>query len=404
MKILHINKFFDRRDGVDIYLHKLIQAQQNEGHEVHVLSTQSSKNSSAEDARYFIHRFDFSRSEGWKKDAKKASAFIWNREAKRMMQRVIKEIQPDCIHLHNIYHHFSSSILGVIRESGIRCVQTLHDYKLACPNYSMFTEGAVCERCKGGKYWNPIMHRCLAPGLLPNVLASVEMTMTKVTQSYERTVHRFIAPSRFMRDKMIEWGEPANAFAVVPNPIDVSSHRAKRGGGYFLFTGRLHPSKGVDVLIRAFAEMPNLSLRIAGTGPDEHRLKHLARTTGATNVSFLGFVEPERLQEIRALAEAALVPSIWYENCPFSVLEPMSEGIPVIGSRVGGIPELLTHGETGFLAEPGSVSDWKKSIELFMDCSEEERQKIIDHAFAYVQERHSWKGHLRALESLYGSS
>lgn len=358
MTILHIHKFFDQKGGAEQYLHRLMARQVAAGHTVHILSSRSSSNLPSPDTKYFIHQYDFSRSEGPGKDAAKALAFIWNVEARRATERVIREIQPDVIHLHNIYHHFSTSILGVIRRSGIPCVQTLHDLKLACPNYRMFTEGSVCERCKGGKYWNPILHHCLAGATGANAIAALEMTFAKATRAYERTVKRFICPSTFYADKLREWGEPASALVSLPNPADVSVQRALGGGGFILFIGRLTAEKGVETLIRASARVPQLPLRIAGTGPEEERLHHLVHTLGASHISFLGFVPPPELTQLRMHAEAVVVPSVWYENGPLAILESLGEGVPVLGSRIGGIPDIVRDGEEGLLATPGEVEAW----------------------------------------------
>jgi glycosyltransferase involved in cell wall biosynthesis len=401
MRILHINKFFDQRGGAEIYLHRLMRHQAEAGHEVHALSTRASQNAPSPDESYFIHRFDFARSEGWKEDFKKAKAFLWNTEAERATERILHDVKPDVIHLHNIYHHFSSSILTPIRASGIRCVQTLHDLKLACPNYSMFTEGKVCHRCKGGRYTNAIKHHCLARPFFANVLGASEMTMTKVTQSYERTVHRFIAPSEFLRNIMVEWGEPASKFEVVPNPADLPVSPAPSGGGYILGVGRLTAPKGFETLIRAAASIPTLSIRIAGIGPDEERLKSIARSIGAANVTFLGFVQPNDLYEMRMHADAVAVSSVWYENSPLAILEAMGEGLPVIASAIGGIPELVVDGENGILAAPGDVDAWVAALRRFMAMSSEERRIMGGIGRTRIAKRHLWPDHLRRLEEIY---
>lgn len=401
MKILHINKFFDYNGGAEVYLHRVMERQVDSGHEVHVLSTRSSKNVKTNDARYFIHQFDYSKSEGWKKDARKALSYIWNVEAKKATERIIKDVKPDVVHLHNVYHHLSTSILEPIRESNIRCVQTLHDLKLACPNYSMFTEGKVCERCKGGKYWNPIFHHCLASSTAANVLAAFEMSMTKIRQSYEKTVDTFISPSKFLRNKMVEWGEPASKFVVLRNPADLSSKKYSGGGDYVLYVGRLTVGKGVETLIRASARIPKLPLHIAGTGPEEEKLKHLVRSLGASHITFLGFVQPDELTKIRAKSEAVVVPSIQYENCPLSVLEAMGQGVPVLASKLGGNTELIKDEVEGLLAVPGDVDAWVANFQHFLSLSPEKRKEMGEKGRERIEKQHNWEDHLKGLEKEY---
>ena len=401
MKILHVNKFFDRRDGVDIYLDQLMRHQAERGHEVHVLATRAPTNVQTPDERYFVHRFNYAKSDGIREDIKKASAFLWNREAMRAMDRMLREIRPDLIHLHNIYHHLTTSILAPIRTSGIRCVQTLHDLKLACPNYSMFTQGSVCERCKGGRYWNAVTHGCLSPSLPANVLGSCEMALSKINQAYEKTVYRFIAPSEFLKAKMIEWGEPAAKFTLVRNPAVVASSPSPRGGGYILGVGRLAAIKGFETLIRAAARVPTISVRLAGTGPDEDRLKHLARSLGATNVMFLGFVHPTILDDLRANADAVVVPSICYENSPLALLEALGDGIPVLASAIGGIPELVTDGVEGLLAVPGNVDAWVANLQTFQSLSEERRREMGLKGQERIRTSHGWTEHVAKLDQVY---
>jgi glycosyltransferase involved in cell wall biosynthesis len=401
MRILHIHKFFDQKGGAEQYLHRLIERQADAGHDVHVLATRSSRDLPSPDAKYFIHQYDFSRSEGPATDAKKAIAYLWNQEARRATERVLREVKPDVVHLHNIYHHLSSSILAPIRASGIPCVQTLHDLKLACPNYKMFTEGSACERCKGGKYWNPILHHCLSSSTAGNLLAAVEMTLTKATRAYERTVKKFICPSEFYAVKMREWGEPAAKMVSLPNPAEITAQAAPGGGGFILFAGRLSVEKGLETLIRASAQVPSLPLKIAGTGPEEERVHQLADLLDAKHVSFLGFVPPDELARIRERAEAVVAPSVWYENSPLTVLEAMGQGIPVIGSEIGGIPELVRDGQEGLLAAPGKVTAWIKAFERFQALSSDERQAMGARGRQRVHERHSWDRHLQGLERVY---
>lgn len=403
MRILHVNKFFDLRGGAETYLHELMARQAARGHEVHALSTRFSGNLPSPDDRLFVTRHDYSRSEGAAKDARKAAAFIWNGEARRAMRQAIAEHRPDVIHLHNIYHHLSSSILGVIRKSGVPCVQTLHDFKLACPNYRMFTEGAICERCKGGHYLQAVKHHCLWPTFSGNMLAAVEMGLTKATQAYERTVSVFLCPSQFMADKMREWGEPPSKLKLLRNPADPGGKLAAQDGGYLLYAGRLSAEKGIETVIRAVARIPECNLKIAGTGPEEARLKQLVEMLGARNIVFLGFVRRDGNLELWDRAQALVVPSIWYENASIAVLEAMSQGLPVIASRTGGLPEQVEHQLTGVLVPPGEADAWESAIRNFLSLPPDWRKQMGQASRQRVADVFGWDKHLQQLEEVYGS-
>lgn len=401
MRILHVNKFFDLQGGAEVYLHRLMEAQRGVGHEVHALSTRDPKNLPSQDVARFVARSELDRTDGVVEDVLKAARFLWNREAGHAMERAIQDLRPDVIHLHNIYHHLSSSILAPIRKAKVPCVQTLHDYKLACPNYRMFTEGAVCERCKGGKYLEAVKHHCLASGFLPNVLAALEMGMTKARQSYERTVRVFLCPSRFLLEKMQDWGEPPGKLRYLPNPVDMPTEPAPRGGGYLLYAGRLAVEKGLESFLEAALQIPELPVKIAGRGPEEERLKSLVRSRGASHIEFVGFQSPETLVQLRARAEALVLPSVWYENASLSILEAMADGLPCLVSRIGGNPELIEDGKIGFLVKPGDSDDWVRILRRFQALSLEGRCDMGEQARLRVKERFLWSTHLRHLEEFY---
>ncbi len=402
MKILQIHKFFDLRGGAEVYLHQLINKLRERGHDVHAFSTKSASNLQSADKDYFVTRYNYDRKEGIGKDIKKAINFLWNKEAKQSLQIQINDLQPDVIHLQNIYHHLSTSILSVIRKSGIPCVQTLHDYKLACPNYKMFTKGAVCERCKNGKYYNTIINQCLFQGYAPNVLATLEMSMTKIAQSYERTVNFFLCPSHFIKNKMQEWGEPPGKLIYFPNPVDIPSVVPQRlSVGPYVFIGRLYPEKGIEILIRAVARVPSVRLNIVGEGPERNHLESLAKQIAPNRVNFLGFHTGLELEQIRNTAKAVCMPTLMYENASLSVLESMAVGVPVIASDIGGLSELISDGVSGFLVKPDSIESWIEALNQMESFTPEQRADLGQMARKHVEQNHNWQKHLDELENIY---
>lgn len=405
MRILHVNKFFDRNGGAEVYMHELMRHQSEAGHEVHVLSTRSPNNLPSQDASRFVARYDLShfdpsRPKEWKTDAIIAANFIWNREAKRAMEQALRELKPDAVHLHNIYHHLSTSILAPIRSSGITCVQTLHDLKLACPNYRMATEDAICERCKGGRYWEAVTHRCLFPGMMPNMLAAAEMGMTKLRQSYERTVRTFICPSRFMAEKMAEWGEPASKFTVVRMPID-RKPSAHRDGGYLLAVGRLSPEKGYEDLIRAAGRVPEIRIKIAGIGPVEDRLREVMRSEKIENVELVGYKRGTDLVALYDGAEAFVSSPVGYENAPLSVLDALGYGLPILATDIGGLPEMVEDGANGYLVRHGSRDAWVMALKRFAALSDEARSHMADESRRVAESFPDWTQHVELISQAY---
>jgi len=401
MTILHVNKFFGLGSGVEVYMQQLMEKQVEAGHTIHVFSTRAPTNSASPDAARFVERFDYARSEGTIRDIQKAMALVWNREAEHAMEQAIQDFQPDIIHLHNIYHHLSTSILAPIRRHRIPCVQTLHDYKLACPNYKMYTEDAICERCKGGRYLEAVKHRCLFPTTAGNMLAALEMGMTKFTQSYEKTVGLFLASSEFIRNKMIEWGEPPSKIEVVTNVTTMPATVGSRDENYFLAAARLSTEKGFEYLVRAAARVPEVNIKIAGTGPEESRLKILAESLDAVNVEFIGFQRQDELREIRRRALGFIITSVWYENAPFAVIEAMADGLPVIAHRVEGLPELVEDGFNGLLVESKNIEQLAtalKRIAFGIDCDPVQMAK---NSRTKALEKYTWDVHLKLIDAAY---
>lgn len=401
MRILHVNKFFDLNGGAEIYMHRLMEAQREAGHEVHAFSTASDKNLPSTDEKYFVTRNTLNKWQGVAKDAKKAAQFIWNREAERAMRTMLKDFKPDIVHVHNIYHHLSTSILRPVRQFHIPCVQTLHDYKLACPSYTMYTQGAPCERCRGGNYLNAVKYNCVFASLPGNLLVAFEMGLTKLFQTYEKSMNAFICPSMFMKEKMEDWGEPASKLVYAPNPVNVSSEPAQRGGGYILYAGRLSKEKGLASFLQAAVQIPELQVKIAGRGPEEELLQTIVREAGAKNVEFLGFQSPDALSPIRGRADALVMPSVCYENASTSLLEGMADGIPCIATRIGGNPELIQEGEEGWLVTPGDVKDWVATLRGFLRTPDAERARRGLAARRKILETRTWPKHLTDLDRIY---
>ncbi len=401
MRILHVNKFFDLHGGAEVYFQRVMAAQREAGHDVHAFSTRSEKNLPSDDASYFVTRNVLNQWQTPKKDVKKALQFIWNREAEQAMRKLLREQKPDVVHVHNIYHHLSTSVLRPIRQFRVPCVQTLHDYKLACPSYNMFTRGAPCERCKGGNYFNAVKYGCVFASLPGNLLVAAEMGMTKLFQSYEKTMQAFICPSQFMKEKMEDWGEPASKLVYVPNPVHAPAQPAPRGGGYVLYVGRLSEEKGIASFLEAAVQLPELPVKIAGRGPQEESLRATVRAANVKHIEFLGFQSPDALAQIRARAEAIVVPSICYENASTALLEGMADGIPCLATRIGGNPELIEDGETGWLVTPNDARDWLATLRGFLKTPTEERTRRGMSARNKIFRTRTWEIHLAKLQQIY---
>jgi glycosyltransferase involved in cell wall biosynthesis len=274
---------------------------------------------------------------------------IWYKDAQKKISQLVDETQPDIAHFHLLYHHLSPSILPVLKKKGIPIVMTVHDYKLMCPNYLMYTENDTCKRCKGHKYYNAIIHKCLKDSYAVSAYAAFEMSVHKLMQVYEKHVDTFIVPSVFMRDLMVEFGHNPTKIVVIPHFVDpqfletakqVESIKAEKP--YLLYFGRLSEEKGVDKILETmYIYKPGIALKIAGSGPKHEELLDFVQTHDLPDIEFLGHLDVKDLISYIKGAEAVLVPSQSFESFGFSALEAMALGTPVVSTEQGALKEIV---------------------------------------------------------------
>ena len=359
--LLSVNSYFYRRDGSEVVFLEHNRLFADAGWNVVPFSMRHSENLASEWSDYFVTEVEFGRNYSLVEKLIRVPKVIYSLEARKNIERLISLLCPDICHCHTIYHHLSPSILGTLRRAGIPTVMTLHDLKIACPAYHMFNRDGICERCRRGKLYNVLNHRCIKDSPLLSLVVMTEALVHQVLGSYSSCVDRFVSPCRFYIDKLVEWGWSRQKFVHIPNPINLDGYEPSYlAGRAFLYLGRLSPEKGLLTLIRAAARA-KVPVRLAGSGPQLEILESEAQRLEA-DVQFLGHLSGQSLvDEIRA-CRATVLAAEWYENAPMSILESFALGKPVIGARIGGIPELVREGSTGWLFESGSVSELADSL------------------------------------------
>ncbi|MDQ3764861.1 MAG: glycosyltransferase [Actinomycetota bacterium] len=287
-------------------------------------------------------------------------AAIYSRPARRSLEALIRYARPDVAHVHHIFELLTLSVLDVLSAYRIPVVMTLHDYRPVCPNYRLFTAGRPCRRClHHGRVWNVVRHHCLRGegSRWRAVAAGAEAGLAGLRHWWSR-IGLFIAPSAFLRDQVVAGGLPAARVVVVPNPVRATDRLTRYCGGVptFLYAGRLVAEKGLDVLLEAARLLPaGVKVVLLGTGRLEGAVR--ARVTAERlPVEVRGFATRTVVDRQLAGATAALLPALWYENCPMAVLEAAAQGVPAVASAIGGIPELVTDGVTGLLVPPGDAA------------------------------------------------
>ncbi|MFC3691673.1 glycosyltransferase family 4 protein [Chenggangzhangella methanolivorans] len=399
-RLLAINNYFYRRGGAEAVFLDQMRMFSEIGWDVVPFAMQHPENDNSAYARYFVSEIEYGRESGPLTKAAQAAKIIYSFEARRKLKALIESAPPALAHAHNVYHHISPSIFDTLKRAGVPTVMTAHDLKLACPAYKMLSHDGVCERCKGGRVHNVLVNRCIKGSVALSGLVMVETMTHRALGLYRDKVDRVVAPSRFYREKLAEWGWDPARIAYVPNFVDAAAMRSDWDeGDHFVFAGRLGHEKGLSTLVRA-AAMSGERVMIAGTGPEEAALKRLAAELDAP-VTFLGYVSGQPLLQLIGESRALVLPSEWYENAPMSVLEAYGLGTPILGARIGGIPELVREGETGLLARSGDVEDLAGAMSRMAALRSGERRRMGAAGREWVLADFSQNAHRDRLLALY---
>lgn len=400
-RLLSLNTYNYRRGGSDAVFFEHDALFRGLGWDTAVMTMHHPKNEPSPWSRFFADEIEFGHEYGLMNKLAMAGKVIYSAEARRKLSRLLDEFPADVAHAHCIYHHLSPSVLMELRQRGIPTVMTAHDLKLACPSYKMVNRTGICERCKDGNLFNVVRYRCVRDSLPVSGLIALESAIHKFMGMYKKNLDRVVAPSQFMRNKLIEWGWDARQITHIPNYVD--AHRFKptyTPGNYFVYFGRLQLDKGVATVVKA-AIQAGVRLHVVGTGPDEDFVKQLAAPY-PDQVIFHGYQKGDALWDIVGGARASVLASEIYENAPMSVLESYASGKPVIGARIGGIPEMVHEGTTGALFESGNVEELAALLARFSAMPDEQVSNMGEAARAYVAATFTAERYLREMMVLYG--
>lgn len=376
MNILLINKYYKYKGGVEKHVFQLENLLKENGHNVIIFSTKDNQTVQNDYIKYFPKYFDISINSSFSEKISSISKFFINFEAIRKLKRLLKENHVDVAHIHNIYHHITPSILKVLKKHKIPIVMTIHDYKLICPNYSLFdfNKAQICEKCKNGNYFNCFQNKCIQNSGLKSLVATCEMYFQKMFFPYEKLVDIFIAPSEFIKNKFFEFGFKNKNIQVIPNFTQSIESSENNINNYFLFFGRLSKEKGLDKFIKILSKIKqDFEFYIIGSGPQEKELKSLVENLNLSKkIKFLGFFDKNKQSELDKFIKEArfvVIPSIWYENCSLSIIESMSKSKVVFATNTGGNKELIKDEKTGFLFD---INDEKNTIEKLVRLLEDD--------------------------------
>lgn len=343
-----VNKFLYPNGGSETYMFKLGAYLKSIGHEVEYFGMEHEGRCVSNSLGLYTETMDFHDSSTFKK-IKLSLKTIYSKEAKDKMLAVLENFKPDVVHLNNFNFQLTPSIIYAVKEydkkynKKIKLIYTAHDFQLICPNHMMMDihTNTPCEKCIGSNFKNCTINKCIHNSTLKSLLGTLEAEIYNKSGIYNR-IDNIVCCSEFMK-KMLDTNPVfKNKTVTLHNFIDKIEPKKSKKEDYVLYFGRFAEEKGIETLIGA----KNTNFICAGSGPIEDKVNN------ANNLKNIGFKTDNELEELIRKAKCTVYPSIWYENCPFSIMESIMYQTPVIASNIGGIPELIDDGKTGYLIPP----------------------------------------------------
>lgn len=364
MKILIINKFLHPNGGSETYIFEIGRQLQKIGHEVQYFGMEHEGRIVSNNVESYTSDMNFHG--GGLSKLTYPFKILYSREARKALRPVLEDFKPDVVHLNNINFQLTPSVIDEVKsfDKSIKIVYTAHDAQWVCPNHLMRipSTGERCLRCIDGAYGNCTKYKCIHDSKLRSLLGQIEANIYKHRHTYKQ-VDTIISPSKFLADVLshnedlkgrivtlhnfVELPE-LSASAASDSPKLTTNDNEKRD--YVLYFGRYDVEKGIRIILAAARNLPEVDFIFAGKGDFEKEIEELP------NIKNVGFQDKEGITKLIRNARFSVFPSIWYENCPFSVIESIVNGTPVVGSNLGGVPELIDDGYTGLLFEPENVS------------------------------------------------
>lgn len=362
MKILMINKFLHPNGGSETYMFKLGDYLQAQGYKVEYFGMEHKDRCVGNRVNAYTSNMDF---HGGSKLTKLTYPLktIYSSEARVQLRKVLDDFQPDVCHLNNFNYQLTPSVILEIvkwrKQVGKQCriIFTAHDYQLVCPNHMMNNPNTRenCEKCAEGQFINCMKGKCIHGSTAKSAIGMMEAYFWNKKKVY-RHIDKMICCSEFLKTKMDKNPVFAQKTVAMHNFIDRVEWKNTEKQNYVLYFGRFSEEKGIGTLIEICKELPTVQFIFAGTGPLEDKVN------GISNIKNVGFQKGEDLEKLIREALFSIYPSEWYENCPFSVMESQMYGTPVLGAKIGGIPELIEEGKTGELFVSGNKEELKERI------------------------------------------
>lgn len=366
MKIILAHKFYRMTGGTEKYFNDLTTMLKKHGHTPIPFSLNHPDNPYTPYNKYFLPDLNYretSLTYRIKNATRMIGRTLYSRESRQHIEKLIKEQEPDIAHIQSIEHHISPSILHSFQKYNIPVVQSINTYKLICASYRLYLldKQEICESCLYGKHYHALQKKCVKGSLAASFLAMTEMYLHNFMRIYH-LVDRFIVSNEFMAQKMLDAGYEKHKIIKLLNPLNLEDYQPSYDSeDFILYFGRLDPEKGVSTLLSAMAQLRTLKLIVVGDGSQMQALQVQANNLNLHNVTFVGAKWGKDLEKYLTKAKLVVIPSLWYEPSPYVIYQSLAYGKPVIGSNIGGIPDLITE-NTGRTFEAGNVDELVQTL------------------------------------------
>ena len=398
MKIILINKFHYRRGGAETYYFDLGEVLEAHGHEVHYFSMKDENNYPCGDEHFFVNHQEYVHAKSAVQKVKALGKTVYSFEAKRKLSELIEAVKPDLIHVNNYHRQLSCSIFDAARKHRVPVVMTAHDATNICPQiYMNYREG--CTLCSGGKYYHCLVKRCVKHSLAMSLAGTIEGYVSKINQVYNK-IDMLVVPSAYIARIYQKDGFPSEKMTVLHNAKKMTSEQCPNWPhrDYAVFFGRLSKEKGILTLLHAISKVNCLPVYIVGDGPEKENIEeYIQQNHLEAKVKLLGYKTGKELYEIINMARFAILPSETPENCPYGVIEAMACGVPVLGSNLGGTPELIESGKTGWIFEAGNGNTLAKLLVV----AGQQAQSMYDECYETANSEYSMENYYNNIVEIY---
>ena len=405
MKILMAHGTWYQTGGDWTYLKSVAELYSKRGVQIVPFSMLDERNAPSDYEEYFVSNINYheSHKKATINEAKNVVArAIYSTEAANNLSRLIDNHHIDLAQLNSIHNIQTLSILPVLKTKGIPVVWRVLDYKILCPNRTFLSNGKICTKCISGNYFWSTVKACKKKSISASLISSLDAYFNRYKKYYD-LVDMFLLQSEFSRQLFLKAGFPENKLKIIANPYERTEEKIEVRANHFnddyiLYFGRLSSEKGINTLLEAMKHLGDLVLYVIGDGPQSSSLKEIAANISPDKIKFLGPMWGSDLQDTIKSAKLTVVPSEWYEVSPYVILQSFDLGIPVVGSRIGGIPDLVIDGYNGKLFESGNPLALAKAV---IDVLKDEETNYFDNCRQYLNDVHSSQGYYDATMSVF---